>query len=133
MPKWRNFAKSVVDVIKLFLEEIWISPKFTNTKKFVLMSEPALKCENNWIYKQIYTLKLFIVFKNCLFLLFQLRFFKFPPKFFITSTTGHTDRKANPNLSINRHISDDPLSAIMVLYIFIDLMILLYLFVAKAI
>ena len=32
-------------------------------KKFVLMSEPALKCENNASFKQIYTLKLFIAFK----------------------------------------------------------------------
>ena len=27
------------------------------------MSEPALKCENNAIFKQIYPLKLFIAFK----------------------------------------------------------------------
>ena len=38
----------VVDVIKLFLEEISISPKLRNWKTFVLMSKPALlKCENN--------------------------------------------------------------------------------------
>ena len=28
------------------------------------MSEPALKCENNASFKQIYTLKLFIAFKR---------------------------------------------------------------------
>jgi len=36
----------VVDVIKLFLEEIEISPKLRNWIKFVLMTEPAQKCEN---------------------------------------------------------------------------------------
>ena len=40
-----NGASSVVDVIKLFLEEIQISPKLRNGKKIVLMFEPALKCE----------------------------------------------------------------------------------------
>ena len=29
----------------------------------VLVSEPALKCENNAIFEQNYTLKLFIAFK----------------------------------------------------------------------
>ena len=53
-------AAALVDVIKLF----WISPKLKNGKKFVLMSEPALKCENNAAnFKQIYPLKLFIAFK----------------------------------------------------------------------
>ena len=28
------------------------------------MSEPALKCENNATFKEIFTLKLFIAFKN---------------------------------------------------------------------
>ena len=32
-------------------------------KKFVLMSEPALKCENNASFKQINTLKLITAFK----------------------------------------------------------------------
>ena len=32
-------------------------------KKFVLMSEPALKCENNASFKQCNTIKLFIAFK----------------------------------------------------------------------
>ena len=45
----------VVDVIKLFLEEIQISPKLRNGKKFVLISEPAQKCENNAIFKQNFT------------------------------------------------------------------------------
>ena len=40
---------SVVDVIKLFLEEISISPKLRNGKKFVIMSKLALKCVNNAI------------------------------------------------------------------------------------
>ena len=44
---------AVVDVIKLFLKEIQISPKLRNGKKFVLMSEPALKYENNASFKQI--------------------------------------------------------------------------------
>ena len=38
-------------------------PKIKKWKKFVLMSEPALKCENNASFKQINTLKLFIAFK----------------------------------------------------------------------
>ena len=42
-----------VDVIQLF----W------GKSRFVLMSDPALKCENNAIFKQIYTVKLFIAFK----------------------------------------------------------------------
>ena len=37
--------------------------KFKKWKKFLLMSEPALKCENNAVFNQIYTLKLFIAFK----------------------------------------------------------------------
>ena len=32
--------------IKLFLEQIQISPKLRNCTKFVLMSEPAQKCGN---------------------------------------------------------------------------------------
>ena len=54
---------AVVDVIKFFLEEISISPKLRNGKKFVLMSKLAHKCVNNAILKQIYTLKLLIAFK----------------------------------------------------------------------
>ena len=56
------FTSPVVDVIKLFFEEIQISPKLRNVKKFVSMSEPALKFENNSSFKQMYTLKLFIAF-----------------------------------------------------------------------
>ena len=52
----------VVDVINFF-EEISISPKLRNWNKFVLISEPALKCENNIAFKQMYTLKLSIAFK----------------------------------------------------------------------
>ena len=53
--------KPVVDVIKLFWGNLDF-PKINIGKKFVTMSEPALKCENNAIFKQNYT-------KNCLFLL----------------------------------------------------------------
>ena len=55
------------------------------------MSEPALKCENNVIVKQIYTLKLFIAFKmaysSCFSLGGNLDFPEFLQKSFITSTT----------------------------------------------
>ena len=51
-----------VDVIKHFFEEIYISPKLRNGKKFVLMSKLALKFVNSAIFKQIYTLKLLIAF-----------------------------------------------------------------------
>ena len=49
--------------MKLFFGGKLDSPKLRNQKKFVLMSEPALKCENNAIFKQIHTLKLLIAFK----------------------------------------------------------------------
>ena len=56
------------------------------------MSEPALKCENNASFKQIYTLKLFIAFKmaysGCFSLGGNLDFPDFQQKCFITSTTG---------------------------------------------
>ena len=42
----------VVEVMKLFFGGKLDSPKLRNQKKFVLMSEPALKCENNAIFKQ---------------------------------------------------------------------------------
>ena len=42
----------VVDVIKLFFEEIKISPKLRNGKKFALISEPAQKSLNNAIFMQ---------------------------------------------------------------------------------
>ena len=46
------------------MEEIKISPKLRNGKMFVLMSEPAQKCENNErFFKQNYTLKLLIGLK----------------------------------------------------------------------
>ena len=63
--------QSVVDVIKLFLEEIWISPKLRNGKKLFLMSEPALKYENNASFEQIYTQKLLIAFKMACFCCFS--------------------------------------------------------------
>ena len=56
------------------------------------MSEPALKCENNFSFKQIYTLKLFIAFKMAYYCCFSLGgnpdFPEFLKKSFITSTTG---------------------------------------------
>ena len=62
-------TENVFNVIKLFLEEIEISQKLRNWKKFCLMSETAQKCENNAILKQNFTLKLFFASK----LLIQLR------------------------------------------------------------
>ena len=45
------------------------------------MSEPALKCENNAIFKQNYTLELFIALIMLLFgLKGKSRFSRFPPK-----------------------------------------------------
>ena len=38
-------------------------PKIKKLKKFALMSEPLLKCENNAIFKQSKTPKLFLAFK----------------------------------------------------------------------
>ena len=56
------------------------------------MSEPAQKCENYAIFKQNYTLKLFVAFKmaySCCFGLWgNLDFPDFLQKSFITSTTG---------------------------------------------
>ena len=56
------------------------------------MSEPALKCENNDIFKENDTLKLFIAFKmaySCCFSLGRnLDFLDFIQKSFITSTPG---------------------------------------------
>ena len=42
---------------------IYISQNLINWNMFVLMSEPALICENNTIFKQNYAQKLFIAFK----------------------------------------------------------------------
>ena len=56
------------------------------------MSEPAQKCENYAIFKQNYTLKLFVAFKmaySCCFSLGgNLDFPDFLQKKFITLTTG---------------------------------------------
>ena len=49
------------------------------------MSQPALKCENNAIFKQKYTLKLFITFKMA----YSCYFLDLFPKSVIASTTGH--------------------------------------------
>ena len=57
-----SYHKYLVDVTKLF----WRKSRFPQNlemEKIVLMSEPALKCENNASFNQIYTLKLFIAFK----------------------------------------------------------------------
>ena len=56
------------------------------------MSEPAQKCENNAIFKQNYTLELFIalemVYYCCFSLGGNLDFLDFLQKSFTTSTTG---------------------------------------------
>ena len=56
------------------------------------MSEPAQKCENYAIFKQNYTLELFIalemVYYCCFSLGGNLDFLDFLQKSFITSTTG---------------------------------------------
>ena len=45
-----QLERSVVDVIKFFLEEIWISSKLPKKlKMFALMSELAQKCQSNAI------------------------------------------------------------------------------------
>ena len=58
------------------------------------MSKTALKCENNGIFKQKNTKKLFIYFKIsyscCLGFRGNLEFPDFLQICFITSTTGHT-------------------------------------------
>ena len=52
------------------------------------MSEPAQKCKSNAIFKQNYTLKLFIDFKTAYSCSFSLRgYLDFLKKSFITSTT----------------------------------------------
>ena len=50
-----TIIQSVVDVIKLVLEELYIFPKLRNWIKFVIMSEPSQKWDNNAIFKQNYT------------------------------------------------------------------------------
>ena len=56
------------------------------------MSEPALKCKNNFIFKQNYTLELFIALEMAYCCCFGLRgnldFPDFLQKSFITSTPG---------------------------------------------
>ena len=54
-----NIFIPVVNVMKLFLGNLDF-PKIKKLKKFVLMSEPTLECENNAIFKQNYA-------QNCLF------------------------------------------------------------------
>ena len=53
----------VVDVIKLFFGENLDFPKIKKLNKVCSMSEPAQKCENYAIFKQNYTLQLFIALK----------------------------------------------------------------------
>ena len=54
---------SVVDVIKLFFGGNLDFPKIKKLNKVCSMSEPAQKCENYAIFKQNYTLQLFIALK----------------------------------------------------------------------
>ena len=63
-----------------------MSPKLRTFIKFVMMSEPAQKCENQAIFKESYTLELFI----CLEIVYYccLSFLDFLKKSFITLTTG---------------------------------------------
>ena len=63
------------------------------------MSEPAQKCENNAIFKQNYTLELFIALIMLLFgLKGKSRFSRFPPKkSFITSTPEVTMKSVTGN------------------------------------
>ena len=53
----------VVDVIKLIFGVNQIYPKLRNWIKFVTKYEPAQKWENYAIFKQNYTLELFIALK----------------------------------------------------------------------
>ena len=76
---------SVVSVIKLFGGNLDF-PKIKKLKKIVLMFEPALKCQDNAIFKQNYSLNFFITFKMayscCFSLVGNLDFSWFPPKKF---------------------------------------------------
>ena len=64
----------VVDAIKLYLEEIQISPKLRNRIKFVLMTEPAQNVKTiNAIFKQNNALELFISLKMAISCCFGLR------------------------------------------------------------
>ena len=88
----KGLSRPGVNVIKLFLEDIQISPKLRHLIKFVMMSEPAQKCENQAIFKQNYTLELFIALEMVYFCCFSLGgnldFLHFLQKRFIISTTG---------------------------------------------
>ena len=53
---------NVIDVIRLFGGNLDF-PKIKKLKNVWSESETAQKCENNAIFKQIYTIKLFIAFK----------------------------------------------------------------------
>ena len=61
------------------------------------MSEPAQKCENSAIFKQNYTLELFIALEMvhycCFSLGGNLDFLDFLQESFITSTTGRKKQK----------------------------------------
>ena len=67
-----------------------MSPKLRNWKKFVLMFEPALKCQDNAIFKLNYSLKLFIkiAYSCCFSLGGNQDFPDFLQKSFITLTVG---------------------------------------------
>ena len=90
-----SFRPAVVDGIKLCGGNLDFSKKIKKFWKFVLMSDHAQKCENNAVFKQSYTLKLFIAFKMVYSYCFSSGWnIDFPEKnvFFqkklLTSTTG---------------------------------------------
>ena len=67
-------------------------PKIKKLKKFVLISEPAQKCDNNVIFTQNLAINLLIAFKMTYSCCFSLggysKFSRFPPKnSFMASTT----------------------------------------------
>ena len=70
------------------------------------MFEPALNCENNAIFKQIYSLKLFITFKmakSSCFSLGEIKIFQISSKkSFITSSAGRAHSKCRQWVPIKR-------------------------------
>ena len=62
----KYLSKQLVNVIKLFLQEIQITAKFRNWNKFVLMPEPVQKCEN-----YAFEAKLFVALKGPILLLLK--------------------------------------------------------------
>ena len=65
------FFIPVVDIVKLFLEVIYISTKLRSWKSFFCcLNSATQKCGNNEILKQNQTLKLFIALKMALYCYF---------------------------------------------------------------